>query len=165
MSKKLALVLAALALSTTLVGCGAANGVGANITTTSTSSTVQAKDYYTVTSAQRIATSTLSSYNRLRDRWMAAYSDAEKDRIEDQMLVVLSQGIGDVRDAVSAQAGATGYDSRQVFNIADRAISQYETLRVQWSYSHDINVQRQISNQMQTLLVNALQSVQRVRPY
>lgn len=164
MNRTLATLLAAVALtSTLLVGCGTTASVTAVKTQTAT--TVQAKDYYTVTNAQRAATYGLNSYNRLRDQWLRAYSDGEKDRIEDQMLVVLSQAISDVRNAVSAEAGATGSDSRRVFNIADGAISQYEALRYDWSNTSNIHRQREISNQMQTILVGALQRVQSVRPY
>lgn len=163
MAAKLATLLVGIALaSTMLAGCGTTASVTAVKAENAT--TVQGKDYYTVTRAQSVAQNSLYSYDRLRDDWMRAYSDAEKDRIEDQMLVVLSQGIGDVRDAVSAEAGASGADSRRVFNIADRAIQQYEALRWDWSNTHNVHQQRVISNQMQTIMVGALKDVQRVRP-
>jgi len=164
MAKKLFTVLASVALASTLLaGCGVTPGTTTGIKSASTAETVQGKDYYTVSRAKRIAQDGLYRYNNLRNDWMRAYSDREKDRIEDQMLVVLSQAIGDVRDAVSGEAGASGYDSRQVFDIADRAISRYESLRYDWSNTSNINRQREISNQMQTILVDALNGVQRVR--
>lgn len=162
MAAKLASVLVGIALaSSMLAGCGLSPVASVS---NSSHGAVQAKDYYSVTRAQQAASNTLYSYNDLRDQWLRAYSDEQKDSIEDQMLVVLSQGIGDVRAAVGAEAGASGYDASQVFNIADSAISQYESLRYQWSNTHDLNQQRWISNQMQTLLVGALQDVQNVRP-
>jgi len=164
MAKQLASVLATLALASTLLaGCGAAPGTTTGIKSATATGTVQAKDYYSVSRAKSLAADALSRYDQLRDSWLRAWSDREKDGIEDQMLVVLSQGIGDVRDAVSGEAGASGYDSRQVFDIADQASSRYESLRYDWSNTNDINRQREISNQMQTLLVDALKRVQRVR--
>ncbi len=166
MAKHLASVLATLALASTLLaGCGAAPGGTTAGIKSATADAVQAKDYYTVSRAKTVAADTLRSYDRLRDSWLRAWSDREKDRIEDQMLVVLSQGIGDVRDAVSGESGASGYDSRQVFDIADQAIARYEDLRYQWSNTGDINRQREIANQMQTVIVDALKRVQRVRSY
>lgn len=167
MAKKFAQVLAALAIASTLLaGCGAVgNGITASIKPAEATSTVKAKDYYSVTQAHRLATNGLDRYNVLRDRWMRAHSDAEKDRIEDQMLVVLSGAIGDVRNSVSGDSGASGYDSRKVFDIADRAISRYENLRYEWSNSHNLQRQREISNEMQSVVVNALQRVLAVRPY
>ncbi len=165
MAKQLFTVLATVALASTLLaGCGAApGGVSASIKSAQGAETVQGKDYYTVSRAKRIAQDGLYRYNNLRNDWLRAWSDREKDRIEDQMLVVLSQTIGDVRDAVSGESGASGYDSRQVFDIADRAISQYESLRYDWSNTGNINRQREIANQMQTVIVDALNRVQRVR--
>lgn len=164
MAKKLALALATVTLASTLLsGCGT-TGVFAGMTTQGATS-VQAKDYYSVTNAQRIASNALYRYNDLRNDWLAAYSDSQKDRIEDRMLVVLSQAIGDVRLAVSGEAGASGYDAREVFNISDYAISRYENLRRQWDMTNDINTQRWISNEMQTVLVDALQRVMNVQPY
>lgn len=163
MAKKLALALATLTLASSLAGCGT-TGVFAGLSTQSTT-TVQVKDYYSVTNAQRIASNALYRYNDLRNDWLAAYSDSQKDRIEDRMLVVLSQAIGDVRLAVSDEAGASGYDAREVFNISNYAISRYEALRRQWDMTNDINTQRWISNEMQTVMVDALQRVQTVQPY
>lgn len=165
MAKKLFSILATVALASTLLaGCGASpNGVTAGIKSAQTAETVEGKDYYTVSRAKRIAQDGLARYNDLRDDWMRAYSDREKDRIEDQMLVVLSGTIGDVRDAVSAEAGANGYNSRQVFDAADRAIARYEDLRYQWSNTSNINRQREIANEMQTVIVDALNRVLRVR--
>ena len=163
MSKTLALALATLTLaSTMLAGCGTTGMTGLS-TLNSQTAAVQAKDYYSVTNAQSIASNALYQYNDLRNQWLAANDDSQKDQIEDQMLAVLSQGLGNVRSAVSAESGANGYDSREVFNIADEAISQYNSLREEWAQTTDVNQQREIANQMETLMVNALQQVQSVQ--
>lgn len=162
MSKKIALSLTAFALAASVLsGCGTAvTGMS-----TATATTASAKGFVSVTTAQNDAYAALSQYNNLRNQWLAAPDDQSKDNIDDQMLVVLSQGLGQVRNAVSGNAGAAGYDSRQVYNIADAAISQYEGLRQQWAMTNDINQQRVISNQMQTIMVNALEQVENVAPY
>ncbi len=97
MAKQLFSVLATLALASTLIaGCGVSpNGATTGIKSATTAETVQAKDYYTVSRAKRVAQDGLARYNSLRNDWLRAYSDREKDRIEDQMLVVLSQTIVD----------------------------------------------------------------------
>ena len=161
MSKKIALSLTAFALAASVLsGCGTAvTGMS-----TATATTASAKGFVSVTTAQNDAYAALSQYNNLRNQWLAAYDDQTKDNIDDQMLVVLSQGLGQVRQDVSGNAGAAGWDSRQVYNIADSAISQYEGLRQQWAQTNDINQQRVISNRMQTIMVNALQQIEGVTP-
>lgn len=132
--------------------------------TGSTETNVSAKDYVTVMRARQIAGDALGQYNVLRDQWLAAYDDRQKDTIENQMLVVLVQGHKDARDAVSAQAGAVGTDSADVFNLADYALEQYDGLRAEWQGTNDVNEQRRISNQMQTIMLEALQNIQKVQP-
>lgn len=164
MALKPATVLAALALASTLAGCGT-GGISLATLQGTSSNTVQAKDYYSVRDAQRIATSTLRRYDDLRDEWMRAYSDREKDRVEDRMIATLSGGIGDVLRAVSADSGASGADSRRIYDIADRATGRYERLREEWRYTNSITRQREIANEMMVLLIDALKRVKDVSPY
>ncbi|MBO9541049.1 hypothetical protein J7643_10715 [bacterium] len=164
MALKPATLLAALALASTLAGCGAGGMSLASLQGTS-SDTLQAKDYYSVRDAQRVATTALRRYDDLRDEWMRAYSDREKDRIEDRMISALAGGISDVRRAVSAQSGASGADSRRIYDIADRASVRYERLRDEWRYTGSISRQREIANEMMVLLIDALKRVKDVSPY
>lgn len=164
MALKSATILAALALASTLAGCGTGGLSLATVQGTS-SNTVQAKDYYSVRDAQRIASNALRNYDYLREEWMRAYSDAEKDRVEDRMIVTLHRGITDVQRAVSDEAGASGPDSRHIFDIADYAIRQYEGLRREWSYTSSIQRKREIANEMMGLLIDALKRVKTVSPY
>lgn len=165
MALKPATLLAALALASTLLaGCGTGGLSLANLQGSS-SDTVQAKDYYSVRDAQRIATTTLRRYDDLRDDWMRAYSDAEKDRIEDRMIAALAEGIADVRRSVSSQSGATGYDSRRIYDIADRACYRYERLRDEWRYTGSITRKREIANEMMGLIIDALKQVKGSSPY
>jgi len=163
MAKALVSTLAAVVLASSLLtGCGGNPVMGL---ATTHSQSVSAKDYYSVSNAQRIASNGLYQYNDLRNQWISAYSDQQKDQIEDQMIVVLSGALGNVRQAVSADAGASGYDAAQVYNVADQAINQYEGLRQQWANTNDVNQQRWIANQMETVMTNALQQVLGVQAY
>lgn len=159
MTKRSFVVTLALAL-TVLTGCGTAPGMisGTN------GGKVSAKDYVTVKNAQAVATKSLDKYSVLRDRWSSAYSDSEKDQLEDEMIVVLLQGLTDARYAVSSEAGAVGTDANDAYNVADFAIERYEGLRQAWAGTNDVNQQRQIANQMQTIMLEALKEVQRVQP-
>ncbi|HEY9854365.1 MAG TPA: hypothetical protein V6D05_01420 [Stenomitos sp.] len=160
---KFAPMLVALVMaSSVLAGCGATPGATTGIKSAQTTDAVEGQDFWSVSRAKKIATDALGQYDRLRDRWLRAYTDAEKDRIEDDMLVILSRGIADVRDSVSAEQGGTGYNARQVFDLADRACQRYEDLRDQWAHTNNLDRQREISNQMQTLIVDALNQVKRV---
>lgn len=160
---KFAPVLVALVMASTfLAGCGVTPGATTGIKSATTGETVEGQDFWSVSRAKKLAGDTLDRYDRLRDRWLRAYSDAEKDRIEDEMLAVLARGLADVRDAVSAEQGGHGYNSRQVFDLADRACQRYEDLRYQWSNTGNVHRQREIANQMQTIIVDALNQVKRV---
>lgn len=165
--KSLAPVLVVVALASSLLaGCGGApTGLRASIKSASATGSVKAKDYYSTNNAHQIANSALGQYNGLRNQWLRTSDNAQKDHIEDQMLVVLSGAIGQVENAVSAEAGASGYDATEIYNLADNASNQYESLRQQWAATQDINQQRIISNQMQTILVHALEQIRSVQPY
>jgi hypothetical protein len=152
--------LAALVLSmSALSGCGTAPA--ATQLQNKTATTAQAKDYQSVTRAQQIATDALYRYDGLRDDWQRAYSDAEKDRIEQSMLNTLTRAASDVRQTASY---GHGYDARRVYDIADRAISRYEDLRYRWQQAYGDREKRELVNDMLTVLTRALKDVQKVRP-
>ncbi|MNL28667.1 hypothetical protein D3C87_1503220 [compost metagenome] len=81
------------------------------------------------------------------------------------MIAALADGIVDVRRSVSAQSGATGYDSRRIYDIADRACYQYERLRDEWRYTSSITRKREIANEMMGLIIDALKQVKGSSPY
>ena len=157
--KVIAFAALALALSAPLTGCGttpAATGLQ-----NKTAATAQAKDYSSVTRAQQVATDALYRYDSLRDQWQRAYNDSEKDRIEQDMLNVLTRASSDVRQTAS---NGSGYDARRVYDIADRAIDRYESLRYRWQQAYGDREKRELVNDMLTVLTAALKEVQRVRP-
>ena len=152
--------LAALALAmSSLTGCGSASVGGTQLQATS-AQTVTAQDYYSVNRAKQIATDGLYRYDSLRDAWQRAYSDSEKDRIEQEMLNVLTRAASDVRRAAS---NGSGYDARRVYDIADRAIQSYENLRYRWQQAYGDREKRELINEMLTDLTRGLKEVQRVR--
>lgn len=76
------------------------------------------------------------------------------------MLDTLTRAASDVRRTAS---GGSGYDAREIYNIADRAISQYENLRYRWQQACGDREKREIVNSMLTELTQALKDVQRAR--
>lgn len=159
MARKI-VALAALALTLSgLAGCG--SGIGTTQLQASSNQQTEAKDYYSVNRARQIATDALYRYDGLRDDWQRAYSDREKDRIEQEMLNVLTRAISDIRRTAS---NGSGYDARRVYDIADRAIDRYEDLRYRWQQAYSDREKRELVNDMLVELTRALKDVQRVRP-
>lgn len=162
MAKKLLALLAGVVLaSSVLSGCGGTTPVASGLkATTATETKVDAQSRYTVDRAKRIATDALYRYDNLRDDWQRAYSDYEKDRIEERMLSTLTRAVTDVRQAAS---GGYGYESRRVYDIADQAIDRYESLRRRWQRAWGDRERREIVNDMLVELTAALKDIQRVR--
>lgn len=158
--------LPALALALALVGCGSA---GPSIREASRG-TVQAQaqrptpprleaDGSTETTrseARRIAADTLLRYDDLRRDWFNATSDWAKDRIEQQMVTVLSDGLADVRRATYSSYAS---DARRIYEVASRALERHASLRRDWQYAYGDREKRQIVNQMLTVLTGALMDV------
>ena len=162
--KHLTLMLTTLALAATLTGCGGAGSVATTAPATfgtTTGNQVQAQDYRSVTQAQRVATDSLYRYEDLRRDWDRAYSDREKDRIEMQMLDELTEA---TKECQSISSGGYGYDAREVYDITDRALDEYETLRGRWQRTYDTRQKREIVNDMLQVLTQSLKLIQQVRP-
>lgn len=105
---------------------------------------------------RRIAADVLYRYEDLRREWLATASDWEKDRIEQQMVTVLSNGLQDVRRATySSYAG----DARRVHELATRTLERHESLRRDWQYAYGDREKRLIVNEMLTLLTGALMDI------
>lgn len=158
----LALTALTLALSA-LVGCGStAPSLKATSVTAIQAAAVRpnpplaaasALDNYTSSEARRIAADALYRYDLLRRDWFNAASDWEKDRIEQQMVTALTNGLQDVRRATySSYAG----DARRIHGIATRAIERQEILRRDWQYAYGDRERRLIVNEMLTVLTGAL---------
>lgn len=113
----------------------------------------KALDTYSSSEARRIAADALYRYDLLRRDWFNAVSDWEKDRIEQQMVTALTNGLQDVRRATySSYAG----DARRIHGIATRALERQETLRRDWQYAYSDKERRLIVNEMLTVLTGAL---------
>jgi hypothetical protein len=158
MSKQIALSLAAFALATsTLSGCGAAvTGM-----TTATATTASAKDFATVDKARHTAARTRIAYDDMRQRWLATNDQQTKDKLDEQMIAVLVQGLGAVRSILS---GSPDKDSRYT-DIADKALSQYQPLHQQWAATQDITQRRDIITKIQWLLVDAVDQYAYIRSH
>lgn len=102
--------------------------------------------------------STLATYQNLTYQWNSAFSDADKDNVESQMLQVLHQGLQNVESITSAN-GVDATD-RQSYDIADAGLNRYDAAYSSWSSTWDPNAKRVIANQMMTDMVNTLQQIQ-----
>jgi hypothetical protein len=114
---------------------------------------------YEVDRARRISADTLYQYDELLRDWKRAYSDREKDRVEERMLRELTEGLNDVQRAVSS---GHGYSARQVYDIADRALDRYESLRRDWQRAYSVRERRDIVNDMLVVLTNAHKDIKAV---
>lgn len=173
-------LLFAAALAPTLAGCGATplsiaatssqdQAVKANRPTipnldrsalTTAKSGISATSYWTVDRARRSASNALYRYQDLREDWQRAWSDDEKDRIEQRMLNTLVGAGSDIRNITS---GSYDYDDRQINYQIESTLRRYEDLRRQWQWEHDLNRQREIINTMLVELTRGLQDVQNFR--
>lgn len=106
--------------------------------------------------ARRIASDSLYRYDGLLRDWERAYSDYEKDRIEERMLTALIDGLKDAQRAVSS---GYGYQARQVYDIADRALDRYDDLRSDWRRAYSDRERREIVNDMLVTLTGALKDI------
>jgi hypothetical protein len=114
---------------------------------------------YEVDRARRVSSDTLYRYEQLLRDWKRAYSDYEKDRIEDRMLTELISGLKDVQRTVST---GHGYSARQVYDIADRALNRYDDLRRDWKRAYSARERRNIINDMLVVLTNAHKDIKAV---
>ncbi|MNK82462.1 hypothetical protein D3C87_1022370 [compost metagenome] len=114
---------------------------------------------YELDRARRVSSDTLYRYEQLLRDWNRAYSDYEKDRIEERMLSELTSGLNDVQRAVSS---GYGYSARQVYDIADRALNRYESLRRDWQRAYSTRERRNIVNDMLVVLTNAHKDIKAV---
>lgn len=148
-----------------LVGCGATAPSLTSQSTEQVRAAARRPNPPTLTTAamerassqvRRLAGDALYRYEDLRREWLATPSDWEKDRIEQQMVTVLSNGLQDVRRATySSYAG----DARRVHELATRTLERHESLRRDWQYAYGDREKRLIVNEMLTLLTGALMDI------
>ncbi len=165
-------------LAPTLAGCGSQAGVATPASTASKTapqaasrpsipaldrakletakSGISASSYYTVDRARRRASDALWRYQDLREDWQRAWSDDEKDRIEQRMLSVLTQAGSDIR---SMTHSSWDYDDRRLNELMNSMLDEYEYLRRDWLNTWDIRRKREIVNQMLIELTRGLQEV------
>lgn len=175
-------VLLAATLGSTLAGCGAGGSVATpaapkenaakaarpqlpsldRTALTKTKDGISSSSYYTVDRARRSASNALWRYQDLREDWQRAWSDDEKDRIEQRMLSVLTSAGTDIR---SMTANSWDNDDRQINYIADRMLDNYEYLRRQWLNEWSVDRKRYIVNDMLVELTRGLKEVSDYRSY
>ncbi len=175
-------VLLAVTLGSTLAGCGAGSNFASpaaqkqttakavrpelpsldRTALTKTKDGISASSYYTVGRARRSASNALWRYQDLREDWQRAWSDDEKDRIEQRMLSVLTSAGSDIRSMTSS---SWDNDDRQINSITDRMLNNYEYLRRQWLNEWSVDRKREIINQMLVELTRGLRDVSDYRSY
>lgn len=116
----------------------------------------KATESSTRSEARRIAADILYRYDTLRRDWFNASSDWEKDRIEQQMITVLSDGLSDVRRATYSSYTS---DARRLYEVATRALERKESLRRDWQYAYSDREKRLIVNDMLNVLTGALMEI------
>ena len=109
--------------------------------------------------SQRIAERSLYRYSELIRAWERAWSDSEKDRIEQDMLSELHAALGDVQQVTSS----SGHDSadRRAYDIADQGLNRYDRLYRDWERAYGDREKREITNDMLSGMVQTLQDVKR----
>ncbi|MBI6545604.1 MAG: hypothetical protein HY692_02345, partial [Cyanobacteria bacterium NC_groundwater_1444_Ag_S-0.65um_54_12] len=155
------LVAGVVLLSTGLAGCGTVPGgtAGTPLQVAAQNNQVSTSNHSTVRRAVQIAQDALYRYDDLRDQWLRSSNDREKDRIEQRMLDTLTNAVSRIRTEAS---GGYGWDARQVYDVADRAISRYESLRRQWQNTSSDRERRELVNSMLTVLTDALKEIRRM---
>lgn len=150
MAKKLAIFALA---SMVLTGCGASPpGLHAQ-----SLQTVQAQDVSPVKKAQRLASGALETYTHLRNDWHSAPTDAQKDQLDEQMLVLLFRALEEIRSAVSTRSQSN--DARTIYELTTATLERCEPLRRQRADSQDLTQQRWLANLMEIYLLDALDRV------
>jgi hypothetical protein len=124
--------------------------------------TPDAPGSYQAEDAKRTATDALYRYADLLQRWDRAYDDAERDRIEQEMLTTLTDAVRDIRSQTEM---AQEYDARTIYRTACDAADRYRDLLRRYDMAYGDYEKRQIVNQMLTLLTSALKRVQTTSPY
>jgi predicted small lipoprotein YifL len=109
--------------------------------------------------SQRIAERSLYRYADLTRAWERAWSDSEKDRIEQDMLVELHSSIEDIQQVTSS----SGHDSadRRAYDIADQGLNRYDRLFREWERAYGDREKRRITNDMLSGMVQTLEDVKR----
>ena len=107
----------------------------------------------------RMAERSLYRYAELTRAWERAWSDSEKDRIEQDMLTELHSAIEDVQQVTSS----SGHDSadRRAYDIADQGLNRYDRLYREWQMAWGDREKRRIINDMLSGMVQTLQDVKR----
>jgi hypothetical protein len=184
--KQLVSLTAALLLGATLAGCGAStvpSAAARNAGTLAARSAAESPDRvappkvdlpaeeataeskkqalgdgYVAENARRTATDALYRYQDLLREWDHAWSDREKDRIEQRMLEVMTRAIKDIERSTS---GAFGYEERRINDVARSVIDRYRELLRRYDNAYSDRERREIVNQMLTELTRGLKQVQR----
>lgn len=109
--------------------------------------------------SQRIAERSLYRYAELIRAWERAWSDSEKDRLEQDMLTEMHAAIEDIQSVTSS----SGHDSadRRAYDIADQGLNRYDRLFREWERAFGDREKRRIINDMLSGMVQTLQDVKR----
>ncbi len=108
----------------------------------------------------RSAERALYRYADMLRQWERARTDAEKDRIEQDMLVELHSTLDDIVQVTSQQ----GHDraDREAYDLAAHSLDRYDRLYREWDLARTDEEKRRILNEMLTDMVRALNSIKRV---
>lgn len=141
----------AFALSALLLsGCGMATPM-----MTQSHTTASAQDYnMTFDEARHTADRTRFAYDDLRYKASMTVNQDAKDRVEEEMVAVLVKGLESIRALVKDNPDKS---CRWTFEKADTALKTYSGLKVRWALTDDKAMRRSLINQMQHVLLEALE--------
>ena len=108
----------------------------------------------------RTAERSLNRYAQYLKEWERARTDAEKDRIEQDMLNELHSALDDVCNLTSAN----GHDQadRDAYDLSAKALDRYDRLFKEWERARTDAEKREIINDMLQDMVRALQAIKRI---
>jgi hypothetical protein len=102
--------------------------------------------------SSRVSRRVLSDYAQMLREWNRAYSDFERDNIEERMLRVLRNGLDEVQQVTSREGHDA--DDRRAYDIADAGLNNYERLYRDWQSTYNMGTRRRIVNTMLQYLVD-----------
>jgi hypothetical protein len=113
---------------------------------------------YAARESSRVSRRVLNDYAQMLRDWNRAYSDYERDNIEERMLRVLREGLKEVQEVTSREGHDA--DDRRAYVLANYGLNNYERLYRDWESTYNADNRRRIVNAM---LQNLVDTHERIR--
>ncbi len=107
---------------------------------------------YAARESSRVSRRVLNDYQQMLPDWNRAYSDYDRDNIEERMLRVLRKGLKEVQE-VTLHEGQDA-DDRRAYDIADGGLNDYALSYHLWATARGADVRRSVMNAMLQSLVD-----------